>query len=186
VIGDARSAIARLKAHRLAREAKIAAAMRGCPRARQRTGCRSPTTTCRERMWPVAARSLTAHVDAHPAHAAAHGMTTTHGEGLPPGQARGALAGCSRREAELLIENGAVRVEGQLGAGCRRRACARTKRVEIEPGARRMPVRRSRCCCTSRPARLRRSAPPAGGGNHHEAERAGLRFVPRHVQGSTA
>ena len=62
VIGDARAAIARLKAHRLAREAKIAAAMRQRPDGTEADWLPLAYDDVPERMWPVAARSLAAHV----------------------------------------------------------------------------------------------------------------------------
>lgn len=62
VIGSARSAIAQLKAHRLKREAKIAAAMQRLPRGTPEDWLPLAYDDVPERMWPVAARSLAAHV----------------------------------------------------------------------------------------------------------------------------
>ena len=62
VIGSARSAIAQLKAHRLKREAKIAAAMQRLPQGTPDDWLPLAYDDVPERMWPVAARSLAAHV----------------------------------------------------------------------------------------------------------------------------
>ncbi|MDQ0587666.1 MBL fold metallo-hydrolase [Variovorax paradoxus] len=62
VIGSARSAIAQLKAHRLKREAKIAAAMQRLPQGTPEDWLPLAYDDVPERMWPVAARSLAAHV----------------------------------------------------------------------------------------------------------------------------
>jgi len=63
VIGEARAAIAHLKAHRLKREAKIAAAMRKLPDGSPEEWLPLAYDDVPERMWPVAARSLAAHVE---------------------------------------------------------------------------------------------------------------------------
>lgn len=63
VLGQARDAIARLKAHRLKREAKIAAAMRQLPGGTPADWLPLAYDDVPERMWPVAARSLAAHVE---------------------------------------------------------------------------------------------------------------------------
>ncbi|MDP9995083.1 glyoxylase-like metal-dependent hydrolase (beta-lactamase superfamily II)/8-oxo-dGTP pyrophosphatase MutT (NUDIX family) [Variovorax boronicumulans] len=62
VIGFARNAIAHLKAHRLKREAKIAAAMQALPGGTPEQWLPIAYDDVPERMWPVAARSLAAHV----------------------------------------------------------------------------------------------------------------------------
>lgn len=62
VIGFARTAIAMLKAHRLKREAKIAAAMHTLPEGTPEQWLALAYDDVPERMWPVAARSLAAHV----------------------------------------------------------------------------------------------------------------------------
>lgn len=62
VIGSARRAIAQLKAHRLKREAKIAAAMQRLPQGTPDDWLPLAYDDVPERMWPVAARSLAAHV----------------------------------------------------------------------------------------------------------------------------
>ncbi|GAA4352644.1 rRNA pseudouridine synthase [Variovorax defluvii] len=94
-----------------------------------------------------------------------------------------AEAACSRREAELLIENGAVRVDGEpvLLPQARVRA---DQRIEIEAGARPVPVGPV-TLLLHKPAGLaieqaRRLLGPA---KYHAPERAGLRFLPRHVAG---
>lgn len=63
VLGEARAAIAYLKAHRLKREAKIAAVMRRLPLGTPDEWLPLAYDDVPERMWPVAARSLAAHVD---------------------------------------------------------------------------------------------------------------------------
>lgn len=63
VIGDARGAIAKLKAHRLAREAKVLAAMQALPEGSMEDWVRHAYDDVPERMWPVAQRSLLAHVE---------------------------------------------------------------------------------------------------------------------------
>jgi 23S rRNA pseudouridine2604 synthase len=92
-----------------------------------------------------------------------------------------AMAGCSRREAELLIENGAVRVDGQPALLPQTRVQAHQD-VVVEAGARAEPVapvtlllHKPAGAPTEQAHRLLVAA------NHHEPERAGLRFLPRHV-----
>ncbi len=63
VLGEARAAIAYLKAHRLKREAKIAAVMRKLPQGTPEEWLPLAYDDVPERMWPVAARSLAAHVE---------------------------------------------------------------------------------------------------------------------------
>lgn len=63
VLGEARAAIAHLKAHRLKREAKIAAAMQRLPQGTPEDWLPIAYDDVPERMWPVAARSLAAHVE---------------------------------------------------------------------------------------------------------------------------
>ncbi len=63
VLGDARAAIAHLKAHRLKREAKIAAVMRRLPQGTPEDWLPAAYDDVPQRMWPVAARSLAAHVE---------------------------------------------------------------------------------------------------------------------------
>jgi recombination protein RecT len=63
VLGEARAALAYLKAHRLKREAKIAAAMRKLPQGTPEDWLPIAYDDVPERMWPVAARSLAAHVE---------------------------------------------------------------------------------------------------------------------------
>jgi recombination protein RecT len=62
VLGDARGAIAHLKAHRLRREAKIAAVMRARPDGNMDDWVALAYDDVAPRLWPVAARSLLAHV----------------------------------------------------------------------------------------------------------------------------
>ena len=59
----ARNAIAKLKAHRLAREAKVLAAMQALPQGSMDDWVRHAYEDVPPRMWPVAQRSLLAHVE---------------------------------------------------------------------------------------------------------------------------
>ena len=63
VLGFAPQAIAQLKAHRLKREAKIAAAMQALPHGTLQQWVEHAYADVPPRLWPVAARSLQAHVD---------------------------------------------------------------------------------------------------------------------------
>ncbi len=63
VLGFARQAIAQLKAHRLAREAKVLAAMRALPHGTPDDWVAHAYADVPERLWPVAKRSLLAHVE---------------------------------------------------------------------------------------------------------------------------
>ena len=63
VLGFARQAIAHLKAHRLKREARIAAAMQALPHGSLQDWVAHAYADVPQRLWPVAARSLQAHVD---------------------------------------------------------------------------------------------------------------------------
>ena len=63
VLGFAEQAIAQLKAHRLKREAKVIAAMRALPHGTLEDWVAHAYDDVHERLWPVAARSLQAHVD---------------------------------------------------------------------------------------------------------------------------
>ena len=61
--GEAAAAIARLKAHRLRREAKILQAMQSQPQGTLDDWLAQAYADVPERMWPVAKRSLIAHVE---------------------------------------------------------------------------------------------------------------------------
>ena len=63
VLGFAEQAIAQLKAHRLKREAKVIAAMRALPNGTLEDWVAHAYDDVPQRLWPVAARSLQAHVD---------------------------------------------------------------------------------------------------------------------------
>lgn len=63
VLGDAPGAIARLKAHRLAREAKVLKAMRAIPEGSMRDWVAIAYDDVPQKMWPVAERSMLAHVE---------------------------------------------------------------------------------------------------------------------------
>jgi 23S rRNA pseudouridine2604 synthase len=110
-------------------------------------------------------------------------VTDADGEGIRLAKRVAALAGCSRREAELLIGNGAVRVDGEPALLPQSRVQAH-QRVEIESGARPEPVAPV-TLLVHKPAGMpvdaaHRLLLPA---HHHEPERAGLRFLPRHAAG---
>jgi recombination protein RecT len=62
-IGGAAQAIAQLKAHRLKREARIIAAMQARPEGTMDDWVQAAYDDVPPRMWPVAARSLLAHVE---------------------------------------------------------------------------------------------------------------------------
>jgi recombination protein RecT len=62
VLHEAARAIGRLKAHRLAREAKVAAALRALPQGSTEDWVRHAYADTPEALWPIAARSLMAHV----------------------------------------------------------------------------------------------------------------------------
>ena len=62
VLGSAKDAIARLKTHRLQREAKVLAAMRQRPEGSMDDWVALAYDDVPQRMWPVAQRSLLAHV----------------------------------------------------------------------------------------------------------------------------
>ncbi len=61
--GGARAAIAHLKAHRLAREAKVARAMQAVPEGSMDDWVKLAYDDVPDRLWPVAKRSLLAHVE---------------------------------------------------------------------------------------------------------------------------
>ncbi|MBT9552925.1 MAG: MBL fold metallo-hydrolase [Hydrogenophaga sp.] len=61
--GGARAAIAHLKAHRLAREAKVARAMQARPEGTVDDWVKLAYDDVPERLWPVAKRSMQAHVE---------------------------------------------------------------------------------------------------------------------------
>ena len=63
VLGTARATIAQLKAHRLAREAKIIAAMQALPEGTLEQWVEHAYADVPPRLWPVAQRSLLAHVE---------------------------------------------------------------------------------------------------------------------------
>jgi 23S rRNA pseudouridine2604 synthase len=93
-----------------------------------------------------------------------------------------ALAGCSRREAELLIENGAVRVDGAVTLLPQARVQP-TQEVAIEPGARPVAVPPV-TLLLHKPAGLRNedAAPLLVPANLH-AMSGTPALLPRHVSG---
>lgn len=104
-------------------------------------------------------------------------------EGVRLAKRVAAMAQVSRREAELLIENGAVRVDGVPALLPQSRVQA-NQQVEIAAGARPEPIV---------PVTLVLYK-PAGmptdtahqllvAANHHDPEREGQRFLPAHVRG---
>jgi len=104
-------------------------------------------------------------------------------EGIRLAKRVAAMAGVSRREAELLIENGTVRVDGMPALLPQSRVQSHQK-VEIEAGARPEPIvpvtlllYKPAGMATDVAHRLLVAA------NHHEPERAGQRFLPVHAKG---
>jgi len=63
VLGSARRVIARLTAHRLAREARVARAMQAAPDGSPRDWVRLAYSDAPPALWPIAERSLLAHVE---------------------------------------------------------------------------------------------------------------------------
>lgn len=63
VLGAAAAAIARLKQHRLQREARVVAAMQALPSGSHDDWLKLAYADVPERLWPVAKRSLMAHVE---------------------------------------------------------------------------------------------------------------------------
>ena len=63
VLGQARSAIAQLQAHRLSREAKVIAAMQALPEGTVEDWVAHAYADVHPRLWPVAQRSLIAHIE---------------------------------------------------------------------------------------------------------------------------
>lgn len=63
VLGNAREVIARLQAHRLAREAKVLKAMQALPDGSVHDWVRLAYADVPEQLWPIAQRSLLAHVE---------------------------------------------------------------------------------------------------------------------------
>jgi len=63
VLGDAKTAIAQLKAHRLKREAKVIGAMQAQPEGSMDDWVKLAYDDVDPRIWPLAKRSLLAHVD---------------------------------------------------------------------------------------------------------------------------
>lgn len=109
-------------------------------------------------------------------------MTDDADTGIRLAKRVAALAGCSRREAELLIENGAVRVDGQPALLPQTRVHPH-QAVVVEAGARAEPVapvtlllHKPAGTPTDNAHRLLVAA------SHHEPERAGLRFLLHHVK----
>jgi glyoxylase-like metal-dependent hydrolase (beta-lactamase superfamily II) len=63
VLGEAKGAIAQLKAHRLKREAKVLAVMQANPNGTLDDWVPLAYDDVHERIWPIAKRSLLAHVE---------------------------------------------------------------------------------------------------------------------------
>ena len=63
MLGSARATIAHLKQHRLAREAKVLAVMKAAPHGTLDDWVAKAYDDVPERVWPVARRSLLAHVE---------------------------------------------------------------------------------------------------------------------------
>lgn len=103
-------------------------------------------------------------------------------EGIRLAKRVAALAGVSRREAELLIEAGAVRVDG-VAAVLPQSRVHDHQAVEIAAGARPEPVP-AVTLLLHKPAGLETDAAHRllVAANHHEPEREGLRFLQAHVK----
>ena len=108
---------------------------------------------------------------------------STEDEGIRLAKRVAAMAGVSRREAELLIENGAVRVDG-VPALLPQSRVQPQQQVEIKAGAKPEPVvavtlllYKPAGMPTDNAHKLLVAA------NHHEPERAGQRFLPVHAKG---
>ncbi|MFM9922362.1 RNA pseudouridine synthase [Variovorax sp. H27-G14] len=108
---------------------------------------------------------------------------TPQDEGIRLAKRVAALAGVSRREAELLIENGSVRVDGVQQMLPQSRVLAH-QQVEIAAGAKPEPIvpvtlllYKPAGVPTDKAHRLLVAA------NHHEPERAGQKFLAVHVKG---
>jgi len=84
VLGEARHAIAQLKAHRLAREAKVAAAMQALPQGSVQDWVQHVYGDVSEHLWPIAERSLLAHVE-HLRQQRGESLTLPPMATLPPG-----------------------------------------------------------------------------------------------------
>ena len=63
MLGNARGAIAHLTAHRLAREAKVIAALQALPDGSIEDWVAHAYADVPPRIWPVAQRSLMAHIE---------------------------------------------------------------------------------------------------------------------------
>lgn len=74
VLGEAPQAIAQLRAHRLKREAKVAAAMKALPEGTMNDWVALAYDDTDPRLWPIALRSLQAHVERIEALAAPMGI----------------------------------------------------------------------------------------------------------------
>ena len=110
-------------------------------------------------------------------------ITRTADEGVRLAKRVATLAGVSRREAELLIENGAVSVDGRPALLPQSRVHD-SQRVEIAAGARPEPVL-AVTLLLHKPAGLPFDAAHnlLVAANHHEPEREGMRFLPAHTKG---
>ncbi len=93
-----------------------------------------------------------------------------------------AQAGCSRRDAELLIDNGVVRVDGTVALAPQMRVRP-DQRVEIEKNARPLPVPPV-TLLLHKPAGVDLDpTAPLVGAQRSTADRSGLRTLPRHLAG---
>jgi 23S rRNA pseudouridine2604 synthase len=91
-----------------------------------------------------------------------------------------ALTGLSRREAELLIDNGVVRVDGTVAVTPQMRVRP-DQRVEVEKNATPQPVPPVTIVLHKAPGvRLNPTAALAGA-RHSDTDRSGLRPLPRHL-----
>jgi 23S rRNA pseudouridine2604 synthase len=91
-----------------------------------------------------------------------------------------ALTGLSRREAELLIDNGVVRVDGTVAVTPQMRVRP-DQRVEVEKNATPQPVPPVTIVLHKAPGVRLNPAAPLAGARHSDTDRSGLRPLPRHL-----
>lgn len=104
----------------------------------------------------------------------------TDADGVRLAKRVAALAGCSRRDAELLIDNGVVRVDGTVALAPQMRVLP-TQRVEIEKNARPQPVPPVTVLLHKPAGAEVDPAEPLAGARRSDTDRSGLRPLPRHM-----
>jgi 23S rRNA pseudouridine2604 synthase len=91
-----------------------------------------------------------------------------------------ALTGLSRREAELLIDNGVVRVDGTVSLSPAQRVRPE-QRVEVEKNASPQPVPPVTIVLHKVAGARLNPAAPLAGVRHSDTDQSGLRPLPRHL-----